>query len=74
MGKNADVLGVSVEEILKYDTRPPVREFHQAALADPGFGLAFRQVLDKQVSAEELLEFIRQRDEKEGLGGQDENA
>lgn len=74
LGKVAEVFGVSVDELLKYDTRPPVREFHQAALADPGFGLAFRQVLDKQVSAEELLEFIRQREEKEGRGGQGKDA
>ena len=60
----AQALGTSLEELQEYDTRPPLREFRKATLANPEYGFAFRQMLDKRISSKELLEFIKQQDQK----------
>ena len=60
----ARVLGTSLEELQQFDTRPPLREFRRAILSNPEYGFAFRQMLDKGISSKELLEFIRQQDQK----------
>jgi len=58
------VLGTSLRDLQQFDTRPPLREFRRAALANPEYGYAFRQVLDRKISSKELLEFIKRRDQK----------
>ena len=60
----AHALGISLEDLQQFDTRPPVREFRRATLSNPEYGFAFRQVLKKKISSKELLEFIRQQDQK----------
>ena len=67
----ARVLETSLDDLQKYDTRPPLREFQRATLADPGYGVAFRQMLDRNISSRELLDFIRDRDERRSEGGID---
>ena len=61
----ARVLGISLEELQQFDTRPPLREFRKATLANPEYGFAFRQMLVKRISSKEILEFIRQQDQKQ---------
>ncbi len=60
----ARALDTSLEDLRQFDTRPPLREFRKATLSNPEYGFAFRQMIDRQISSEELLEFIKQRDEK----------
>ena len=63
----ARVLKVKIEELREMDVRPPIEEIKRAALDDPTFALAFRTVLDKKISADELLAFVKQKeDEKKG--------
>lgn len=63
----AKILKVKVEELRKIDVRPPIEEIRRATHDDPTFALAFRTVLDKGISADELLEFVKKReDEKKG--------
>lgn len=63
----ARVLKVKVEELREMDVRPPIEEIKRAAHDDPTFALAFRTVLDKKISAGELLEFVKQKEgEKKG--------
>lgn len=63
----ARVLKVKVDDLRQTDVRPPIEEIKRAALDDPTFALAFRTVLDKKISAGELLEFVKQKeDEKKG--------
>ena len=64
MAAVARALGTSLEDLQEFDTRPPLREFRRATLANPEYGFAFRKMLDKKISSEELLEFIRQQDQK----------
>src|SRR5689334_3103376 len=56
--KMAKILGVSVAELKKHDTRPPIDEMKQIAASNPGFAFAFRQVIEKRVSPEELLKLV----------------
>lgn len=63
----AKILKVKAEDLRKMDVRPPIEEIKRAAQDDPTFALAFRTVLDKKISADELLEFVKQKeDEKKG--------
>ena len=65
----ARILKVKVEELREMDVRPPIEEIKRAAQDDPTFALAFRTVLDKKISAGELLEFVKQKEgEKKGKG------
>lgn len=65
----ARVLKVKAEELRHMDVRAPIDEIKRVTQNDPTFALAFRTVLDKNISAEELLEFVRKKeDEKKGKG------
>jgi transcriptional regulator with XRE-family HTH domain len=65
----AKILKVKVEELRKMDVRAPIDEIKRVTLNDPTFALAFRTVLDKNISADELLEFVRKKEE--GKKGKD---
>lgn len=58
----ARVLGTSPEELKRFDTRPPLREFQRAIDSDPQYGFAFRQMLNKNVRPEDILDFIEERE------------
>ena len=57
----AKELGVSVIDLKAYDTRPPVDGLRRLTLANPQYGLAFRKVMDTNISAEELIKFVEER-------------
>jgi transcriptional regulator with XRE-family HTH domain len=63
----AKILKVTVEEMRAMDVRAPIDEIKRITQDDPTFALAFRTVIDKNISANELLEFVRKKeDEKKG--------
>ena len=63
----ARVLKVRVEELREMDVRAPIDEIKRITQDDPTFALAFRTVIDKNISANELLEFVRKKEgEKKG--------
>ena len=63
----AKILKVKVEELRNMDIRAPIDEIKRVTQNDPTFALAFRTVLDKNISADELLEFVRKKEgEKKG--------
>ena len=63
----ARVLKVKPEELRNIDVRPPIDEIKRVTQSDPTFALAFRTVIDKNISANELLEFVKKKeDEKKG--------
>src|SRR5438445_7159329 len=57
----ARVLKVKVEALRAMDVRAPIDEIKRITQNDPTFALAFRTVIDKNISADELLEFVRQK-------------
>jgi transcriptional regulator with XRE-family HTH domain len=63
----ARVLKVKVGDLRGMDIRAPIDEIKRVTQDDPTFALAFRTVIDKKISAGELLEFVRKKeDEKKG--------
>jgi len=59
LAKMADILGVKVDYLLKFDTRPPVESLKRMSELDPGFGIAFRQATDKIKSKKDLESIIK---------------
>jgi transcriptional regulator with XRE-family HTH domain len=57
----ARVLKVSVEELRKRDARAPIDDIKRMAQSDPKFAMAFRTVIDKNISAEQLLKWAQEQ-------------
>jgi len=55
----AKILGVTVDELKKYDTRPPVDDIKRLAESNPQYAFALRQVIDKKVTPEELIKLAQ---------------
>lgn len=60
--KIANYLGTTVEDLKKYDARPPMEELKRIAASNPAMGFALRRVVDDGVSPEELLKFLQRHD------------
>jgi len=58
LGSMARLLGTSLEDLRGYDARFPIEDMKRMAIDDPRLGLAFRKVIDKNISSEDLLKFI----------------
>jgi transcriptional regulator with XRE-family HTH domain len=54
----ARFLDTSVEDLRKHDMRPPVEEIRKLSNADPVYGLAFRKLVNKNLSSEDLLKVV----------------
>lgn len=57
-------LEVSPEYLKQFDTRSPVREIRRAIDSNPGYNFAFRRVVDSNMSPEEILDFVEERDRR----------
>lgn len=57
----ARILNSSVDELRRYDVRPLVEDFKRLASSNPVYGLAFRRVIDKGVTAEDLLKLAGEK-------------
>ena len=62
--KIAQCLSVSIDELKKYDTRPPTENMRAKSASDPEMAFAFRVVLDKNISSDALLEFAKKHSSK----------
>lgn len=58
----ARLLKVKLEDLRALDVRPPIEEIKRVTQNDPTFALAFRTVLDKNITADELLEFVKNKE------------
>jgi transcriptional regulator with XRE-family HTH domain len=57
----AHVLNVKLEELQALDVRAPIEDIKRLTQSDPRFALAFRTMIDKKVSADELLHLANQK-------------
>jgi transcriptional regulator with XRE-family HTH domain len=64
LAKMASVLGVSEDELRTHDTRPPVEDLKRLAASNPTFGFALRQVVEKNVTAEDIMDMIKKAEQK----------
>lgn len=63
----ARILGTTFDALKAYDVRPTVQDLKKLVTKDPAYGFAFRKVMDKGVSPEELLKMVEGRpDRKKG--------
>jgi hypothetical protein len=67
---SVNVLGVFVEYLQKYDSRPPVAEIKRQSEIDPKLGFAFRTAMDDlksgKISRDELIRRLLENRPKEG--------
>lgn len=56
--KMAHSLDTTIEDLRKYDTRPPVEDIKRLASSDPLYGIAFRKMIDKKISAKKLIDLF----------------
>jgi transcriptional regulator with XRE-family HTH domain len=68
LGAIAKILKVQVEDLKKYDSRPPLSELRILTHADPRLGIAFRTAVNDvktgKLTTEEFLNRIRGRSKK----------
>jgi transcriptional regulator with XRE-family HTH domain len=62
--KIAQILGVSVDELKSFDNRPPIADLKRIAASNPTYGFALRQMVEKGVSADDLMKFVKQVEQK----------
>jgi transcriptional regulator with XRE-family HTH domain len=55
----ARMLGVPFDELKAHDTRPPIEEMKRLSAADPLYAIAFRTMIDRKPSAEDLLKLAK---------------
>jgi transcriptional regulator with XRE-family HTH domain len=60
----ARLLDVKLEKLQAMDVRAPIEDIKRLTQDDPRFALAFRTMIDKKVSAEELLQLANQKKEE----------
>ena len=66
----ARVLQTSLDELKQHDTRPPLQEVRRMANASPEYGFALRRMVDSKISSKELLQFLKEREEKRKRRGE----
>lgn len=57
----ARVLGVKEEELRQRDVRAPIEDIKRVTQSDPKFAIAFRTVIDKKISADDLLKWAQKQ-------------
>jgi len=63
--KIAALLEVSVDELQQYDNRAPVDEIKRLVQSDPAFGFAFRKLVDKKISPEDIMKLAENKPNRE---------
>ena len=62
----AEALETAAADLSQHDTRPPIQEFRRMTVSNPEYGFAFRRMIDKKVSPDELLKFLDEREKRQG--------
>ena len=57
----AKALGTSIEDLRSHDTRAPVEGLKRLANSNPLYGIAFRTVIDKGITPEEILKLAEKK-------------
>lgn len=60
----ARALKVRLETLQAMDVRAPIEDIKRLTQSDPRYALAFRRLIDKKVSAEDLLNLASHKDKK----------
>jgi transcriptional regulator with XRE-family HTH domain len=58
LAEMARVLKVDIKDLKARDTRAPIEDIKNITQADPKYALAFRTVIEKKISADDLIELL----------------
>lgn len=61
----ARILRTPLDDLRRYDTRVPVKDIQRVPTSIPTYGYAFRQLIDKKVSPQELLDLVEKKRRRE---------
>ena len=64
LAKMAKVLDTTVDDLRSYDTRPPVQDLRRLASENPAYGLAFRKMIEGNVTPQELIDLAEKKRSK----------
>jgi transcriptional regulator with XRE-family HTH domain len=64
LARIAKLLDQSVEELSAFDTRPPMEELKRMTASNPLLGVALRRVVEKSVSASDLIAMLKKAEKK----------
>jgi transcriptional regulator with XRE-family HTH domain len=62
--KMADKLDTTVDDLRSYDSRAPVEDLKRMSESDATFGFALRKLLDKEVTAEEIIKWADKKPDR----------
>lgn len=62
--KIARHLGVTKDELEKYDTRPPTKGLRSLSQSDPQYALAFRKMIDSGMTPDEMMKAAKNVEKK----------
>ena len=65
----ASILKLDFEELRKSDPRPPLEEMKRKSEQDPVYAMAFRTLVNSNVSAEEIIKLVKSNNEDSKLKG-----
>ena len=57
----AEALGTTVKILIVHDERPPIDEILRRVVRDPAYGFAIKRLVNQNVRAEELEDFMDHR-------------
>jgi transcriptional regulator with XRE-family HTH domain len=57
----ARVLGAPLDDLKSYDMRSTVQDLKRLVNQNPAYGFAFRKMLDKKITAEDLAELVEDK-------------
>ncbi len=60
----AQKLDTNIEDLREYDIRPPIEELKRLTVSNPLYGVAFRKVIDKNISAQDLINFADKKSQR----------
>jgi transcriptional regulator with XRE-family HTH domain len=60
----AQKLDSTVQDLREYDIRPPVEDLKRLVVANPLYRVAFRKIIDEEVSPQDLINFMEKKSQR----------
>lgn len=60
----AKALGTTTSDLKRYDSRAPLDELKRLSSSNPAYGFAFRKLVDKEISSDDLLKFLESQPDR----------
>jgi transcriptional regulator with XRE-family HTH domain len=64
LAEMARILGASLDELKELDVRPTVQDLKRLVAQNPAYGFAFRKMMDKGITPDELLKLVDKKPDR----------